>query len=78
MYDEAVALAGDATDRDAVLRQLYMLVKRELGLTDWPTTNEQDPYGFAIFEMVTKYADTSFNPYIIWAELDQHDLDTGS
>lgn len=55
-----------------------MLVKRELGLTDWPTTNEQDPYGFAIFEMVTKYADTSFNPYIIWAELDQHDLDTGS
>ena len=71
MYAEALAWASGTSDRDTVLSQLYMLVKRELALLDWPTTNQQDPYGYAIFEMVSKYGNPSFNPYDIWRELNE-------
>ncbi len=69
LYTEALAKTGDNKTREAVLSQLFMLVKRELDLTDWPTSNDQDPYGFAIFEIVAKYGKPSFSPYNIWGEL---------
>ena len=68
LYTEAVAQAGGRNDRNAVLSGLYMLIKPELESTEWPTTNDQYPYGFAIFEILSTYGQPPFNPYAIWSD----------
>ena len=51
--------------RNILRRELLHRVKQELGIDDWPTINEQDPFGYAIWQILEErgYGNPRFNVY---------------